>query len=572
MNSELLDLFKVLVVETTGGGNVCLDNVAHGFVTDFVPTASQRAILREKFQPINIKTLFTVEERQNADPFELITKQVLHYIEVYGLHSPGLFNLEVDGGKVVTLAFVRGVTVPVLGDLVRDLLYANAPAKDAAVLKNIIDDYGIAFDINAIKNNELRVLLYDDSQTFQDGDDAVRYICYKATGKSMLIKSPEVVAAVGQNPVSRDFLRKHEDVLAKVFNRHKPILMALKSKATKSAINRISRFSKTLHVPLYQSVAKGYLAAALNGKPPPVHMLSLRDKFKLLNLIEYKKQGLTTDAFVVRNGKVHIEPNRKVWSKAELDKIAGVILDGLRRDLDKLRGKSFLLDKNVHYGLPISRKQSIGSLPFGTTVCIDGNRISAGVYWHNDGGARDLDLSTIDNNGRRTGWGMYSGYARGDNAVTFSGDVTSAHDGAMEFMTSKVSDAGLMYGLFVNIFNGEIGAKMQLVVGENTGDRWISNPVLREEHSLTSRGNVLGFVKGGKFVVYTCRLNDDRWSINGKSKAIVARGLADFWTVNDLFDALGIKYDLDRAPNKVYDHDLTYTSFSADKLEAVFSN
>ena len=479
--------------------------------------------------------------------------------------------------------------------MVRKLLYTNAPVKNADAIKKIVDHYRINFDINEVKNNELRVLLFNpDIHTYNNGDDAVRYICYIATNNALLIKSPEVIEALtvyakGQSEWGsiglKDFLERHANVLAQVFNRHKKLILSLKNEQTRNVINRIARMSKTKHVPIKEAINKRFVTEALKGNIADWSILdnmSIRDKFKFLNLLEYKKEQLDQDAFVVRNGKVHIETGRRTWQNRDIEFVALRVLGSIERDIENLKGKNILLDKHVHYGLPISRKQAIGSLPFGSQINVESKEISSGIYWENEWGARDLDLSTVDTEGNRTGWGMYSGYQK-DSGITFSGDIVDASNGAMEFMTSKVN-SGRSYGLFVNIFSGGIGSKMKLVVGGKTTTnkdvpvrgyrqpaKWIDAPVIREEHTLDSKGSILGFVKDGKFVVYSCRLNSSRVSVSNKNKAIVSRGIANFWTINSLFDALGIRYDVKRDEDKEYDYDLTYEKYTSNTLEDIFS-
>lgn len=565
--TNVLKLFNALVVSpSTSVGDIDTTYVEKfGVITNFKVDPYQHYVLAAEFQPLPIRTLFGRVERDTASVLSLITKQILHYVEVYGLNRPGLFDLEVEEGKIVSLRYVQGITPLQLGDMVRKLLYTNAPIKDSAQIKQIITDFSVDYDINLVANNELRVALFDaNKHTFDSGDDAVRYIVLKATGKTMLIKSKQVVDEVKKASLSSAFFERHENAFAKVFNRHKAIILAAKNTTNRTAINRITRLSKTQHVPVHEPIGKRFVALALKGKADATALkkVSIRDKFKMLNLIEYKLMGHDTDAFVVRNGKVHLESGRAVYDQVGLKSVRGMILFSLEEDLAHLAGKRILLDGSVDYGLPVSRKQSLGNLPYGTCITVTGGRISSGVYWHDDWGARDLDLSTIDRNGHRTGWGAWSGYSK-TNPVTFSGDVTSAYKGAMEFMTST----GVEYGLFVNIFSGNQGAGFELVVGRDGKDRWIDDVLIREKSQLDSRGNVIGFVNNNKFVVYQGRLNDNRWSVDNKSSAIVARGTSKFWTVSQLFDSLGISYDLDRADAVEYDHDMTYAGFSYDKLE-----
>ncbi len=542
-----------------------------GVVLDFVPTNDQLSLLKEELKPLNVETLFTREERNEAPIEHLFLKQFLHYVEVYGLDSPGLFDLTTSSGTIVSLRFVKGISVAEVTEKVHALIYTNAPVKNTEPLFSIIGQYAIDYDFSKIQNNEMRIILYRDGvDKFDDGDDMVRYMCYKATGQTLLIKSKEVIAAVGKMEFFSDFFGTHENVMAQVFNRHKRIILAAKKPYTARAINRIARKSKTKHVPIRESIAKIFVSHAL--KHPTfagvgaLSRISVRDKLKYLNILAKKNVQSPVDSFKIRNGKVYTKADRPVYEVSDINRVEAMVLRALAVDLIHLRDKTILLDANVDYGLPVSRKQTLGRLPFGTTVRVDGNEISSGMYWENSWGASDLDLSTIDAKGRRVGWGQRSGFD--DKGIVYSGDLTDARNGAMEFMTSRTAD----YGLFVNIYTGEPGAELELVVGSNTRtkDKWFDEaPLIREKHTLDSRSCLLGFVKGKTFVVYAGRLNDR--NISG-ANPILAESEADFWTLESLFKALNIQYDVDRQEDLVYDHDLTYNAFSYDKLEEVFTD
>lgn len=582
---EILDLFKVMIVDYQQSNAPAYNTwdisyIGCGVVLNFIPNKEQRSILLDVFNPLDINVLFSREERETSDPVSLMTKQILHYIEVYGLGAPGLFDLEVSAGQVVTMNYVKGVTPDEFAEMVRKLLYANAPIKDAVVLKQIIRETGVFLDVNKIANNEMRVAFFDPNRdNFTDGDDVVRYMCYAATGDLMLIKSPEVIKAVQAHRFNPDFLERHAVPLSNVFNRHKKLIMAAKRPETRTQINRISRLSKQLHVPVHEPIAKKFVARALTEPALPRKVLakvSVRDLLKYLNLLAYKRSKNSLDVFIIRNGKTHIEPNRRTYSLRDIERVEQMVLGELKNRLEDLRDQEILLDPDVDYGLPTSRKQTLGNLPYGTLVTVYDGEISSGMYWENEWGATDLDLSTIDTAGRRTGWGQRSGYDH-RHGVTFSGDLTDARNGAMEFMTSKEGN----YGLFVNIYSGSPGCEMELVVGGNVvkktgsygwGNRhersWIENPIIREKHKLNSRGNVIGFVRDNNFVVYSGRLNSAYVS-GPRDQAVLARGMAGFWTVRGLFNAIGVGYALDRDPDVTYNHELGYEGFTYDKLEAL---
>lgn len=566
--TDVLSLFNCIVVNVSQRTiQPCLTHADIGVVTDFDPTDEQSAVLVAANKPLDITTLFTREERETASLEHLLVKQILHYIEVYGLDAPGLFDLECHQGKIVPLRYVAGITVDELGVKVSRLLYANAPIKDTAQVKRIIEQYDLAFDINNVANNELRVILYRPGlDTFKNGDDVVRHLCWMATGDTLLIKSPEVIAAVAKIAVHSKFLTKHEDVLAQVFNRHKRLILATKKVNTASAINRISRLSKTRHVPVHTSIAKTFVRHALTHPTfAGIHALSVvsvRDKFKYLNLLAQRRVQSATASFKIRNGKVHTRTDRPIYSWEDISRVEAMVMESLAKDLTHLKGRTILLDKIVDYGLPVSRKQTVGNLPFGTLVTSDSNEISSGMYWENEWGATDLDLSTIDLDGNRVGWGGRAGYNQGN--ITFSGDIVNAGDGAMEFMTSRGED----YGLFVNIYNGKNGSKMELVVGSNrTKKQWLDEVLIREKHTLSSRNSVIGFVRGKTFVVWAGRLGNSR--VSGVNP-IVNESRANLWTLKRLFSILGVIFDVDKIEGMEYDHDLSYSSFSFDKLEDMF--
>jgi hypothetical protein len=567
--ADTIKLFKVVVADKT---SVVLDNARNGFITDFVPTRDQLKALQDTFKDLPIVSLFSVRERENAPMSALITKQLLHYIEVYGLGMPGLFDLEVSDGKITTLAIVRAVTAGELTALVHGLIYSNKPVADSAPIVEVIRGYNIPYDINKVQNNEVRVALFDVKRdVFTSGDDAVRYICFVATGKTMLIKSKSIIKAVTEKPVAAAFLQAHTVPLAKVFNRHKRIIMACKA-SDKSAVNKISKLSKTLHVPIIESRAKHLVSDAVKTGSIDIDVLRavpLRAKFNYLNLIEWKLQGQSYDVFLIRNGKVWFEDERAVLNPTALRNLRDVVLGSIGDDLQALKNKAILLDANVDYGLPISRKQTFGNLPFGTRVTsADKTRFCAGVYWHNnfgDGSSIDLDLSAIDENGSRTGWGQTSGYAR--SAIVFSGDMTDARNGATEFMTVHPASPN-RYGLMVNVFRGPDPCDCEIVVGNGTEKTWLDNTLIRERVTLKSKMSVIGFLKDDKFVVYAGRLSNSR--VSGGKHPIIDKGLGALWTVSDVLDGIGVSYDVTPKPGVTYDHDLRYTSFSLDKLETMF--
>lgn len=578
----LLELFNSVVGDETAVLHYApnIDLLDKGLFLNFYPTDEQKKLLAEFHQPLNVRTLFTREEVANSEPIDLLTKQVLHYIEVYGLNSPGLFNLTTTEGKKFELRYVTLITKEQLAEKVRNLIYANAPLKDSDKVREIIERYHIAFDINKVRNNELKCQFYTPNLTFGSGDDAVRYLVYKATGSALMVKDKKTVALLSNYSANRtsvaNFLDKHKVQLAQVFNRHKRLILACKNANTKTVINQIARLSKKEHIPVFNALNKTFIAKAFAAKTDDqiIRMLespgiTLRDKFKYLNLLEWKSKQSAHDTFVIRNGKIHNTSNRKVHDIAHLARVMRAVLNSIKNDLAHLNGATIILDSNVDYGLPISRKQAVGEIPFGTRISVAGltneAELSYGIHWRNEWGARDLDLSLISMDGSRYGWGQYSGYDS-SNGVNFSGDVTDATDGAMEFFTTAKNDT---FGLFVNIFRGEVGAECELVIGTTDKDQWIDQVLFRQKVKLDSRGGMLGFVQNKDFIVWQGRLNDSHANF-GERNPVLEKATMRHWTVKRLFDTLGIEYYCAKGVACPTDYNLTAASFTYEKLEELF--
>lgn len=580
-----LELFNVLPGEASA---LDATYAAEGFVTNFKPTCSQLALLRETFKPIDLTTLFSVSEAKQ-DLERLFIKQLLHHFEIYNLGMPGLFNLEVEGGKTAALRFVKAVSVEELKALVSRLMYANAPLGDVKPVVSLVHALGIQYEFNKLANRELRIALFNpETDVLESGDDAVRWLCWSATGNPLLIKDQATIGAVtnfASTPEHWDlicaFLGAHTKELAQVFNRHRRLLIPLKEAGAeaKRLVNRVSRLSKELHVPVGTPASKTVITRAARGERIDLDRVSLQDKFRYLNLIEYKLLSLSTDAFAIRNGKLWTALDRPVLDPHRLVDLKVQVLEALKADLLPLRTERILLDPHVDYGLPISRKQSLGNLPFGTSLRVPSDRkISVGIYWRNEWGAPDLDLSAISADGHRIGWGCRESYARDD--FLFSGDLTDATHGACEFFTVDPKLKGTR-GLLVNIYYGNATAGAEIIVGYPTisevglerdaskiVESWQGRTLLRERITLKSRETLIGFARGDRFVIYSGRLGSSRVS-NGE-QPVIARGLSDLWTVPRLFDAVGVQFDTELQVGVRYTHDLRYESFSLDKLERVF--
>ena len=90
------------------------------------------------------------------------------------------------------------------------------------------------------------------------------------------------------------------------------------------------------------------------------------------------------------------------------------------------------------------------------TNCILGKNSVVGIYWRNDWGSRDFDLSFTDVFNNKIAWN--SAYYSDNKSVIYSGDITNAPDGANEIIYFK--DDNVPNGIVsINRYSGEAGSE-----------------------------------------------------------------------------------------------------------------
>ncbi|MCB1144347.1 MAG: hypothetical protein KDK54_18990 [Leptospiraceae bacterium] len=104
---------------------------------------------------------------------------------------------------------------------------------------------------------------------------------------------------------------------------------------------------------------------------------------------------------------------------------------------------------------PKKRSQNI---IIGTQIYAE--KLAIGIYWRNDWGVRDMDISALNISGK-VGWDSYYNQS---NELLYSGDITNAPKGAVEYLYAQngLSDPTLITN---NIFNGEETASYKIILG-----------------------------------------------------------------------------------------------------------
>ncbi len=521
---------------------------------------------------------------KNSSRFELFVDQIFHYLSTYGTMFEGevyIPNEVLDIPDVeLTYKVIKAYTVEEMTNKCLGLLRSGIALKEETiddVLAVLTDELGYVFTGDeGVRNKEAIVKIADLYGVLPKETMAFfRYVIYRATGESLLIKNGKSIAAIkasNYNP-SAAFNQFGVEKLAEIFNRFKPLFLAFKSKCPKT-INKISKMSKFYHKPLVQNPLGVVTSQQLTMNDE--HWLDNATPFALFKAMTACFDNLKNrDSFVyrIRNGKSWVtEREGKTNDKATL--ISSHNLNYLSSYIHGrfgLEGKKIFLPKDIDYALPTSEKMFVGNIPTGTKF--HGDKLAVGVYWKNSWGARDLDLSSIDISGAKVGWN--SSYDH--RGLTYSGDITNAPNGAVEYLYASSGQLGGAALVQNNVYMGDDECSYKIIIGrgdEMSRDYMMNPNNLFAEIKCQSvqKQTILGLFLPGSFVVLNFGAGHARVSGSGKTTSVARNALYQQWnnslTFNDLVTVLGAEI-VDSREEADYDYSLD--SLEKDSFTKLFS-
>ncbi len=476
----------------------------------------------------------------NSSRTELLIGQIKHYISTYGsefqdeMYIPDEL-LEIPESKLV-FKVVKAYPVEVMTRKCLQLLQSGIALKEETlndILSILTDELGYTFTGKEnIKNKEAIIKIADIYGVIpQDTMEFFRYIIFRATGQSLLIKSTDVIKAIqltNYNPAVA-FEKFGFEKLAAIFNRFKPLFLAFKKRCPK-AINKISKLSKFHHKPLVANPLNYVTSVLLTQED--IHWLENATPFALFRAMaacHNRIQGQFAFTYRIRNGKSFIKKNKILgacWPNYEF------LVAYCRRRFD-LSGKKFYLPADVQYALPTSEKMFVGNIPTGSKFF--GEALAVGIYWKNEWGANDIDLSGL-NIGGKIGWN--ADYQQGDGYLMYSGDITDAPGGAVEYLYAK---NGLNEPTLVtnNVFSGGGNCQYKIIVGkaDDINYNYMMNPgnlFLETICNSVQRQNVLGLLmpEGNSqcFVLLNFGAGQCRVSGNSEITVTATKALFQQWS------------------------------------------
>ena len=503
MSVELVRMFRQVVPELAGGMRSFTEvnelAIKRGYLV--VPEACTGAVMDwlkdEKFDP-NSTFFKDWQYIQDNDNISLMFEQILHYITTYGTDfALGNGYVSNDGKDKPMMAYdrlklVTAVSADELKARCVDMLKSGAALKE--ITSKALVDFVVATGgcpADEIPNKEAACLLHFQQGTHpSDPVEYVRYLVYLYTGSTLLIKGHREVQAIRTSGRSAGYEAVSTmtdadiDLLATVFFRFKPIFVAMKGSNSFASLPR-KTFEKVAHVinrirvradKLKRPFAAGVLDTICvpgdDGKLKKIEeALKGVSMFRKLRLYQclIDRQFTGTDEnpmYTIRNGKMFIRKNYRPQNDSEWIRLVTCVVSGNIFYALRQKAKTHLvkLPANCVLTVPTSEKNFIGDYPMGTLIPLSEHNI-VGVYWRNEWGTRDFDLSMVDSEGNGVSW--HTGFKDGD--YMHSGDMTNAEPEASECIYFRgTSGSGKVINL--NQFSGsDPKSRYRLFIAKHDG-------------------------------------------------------------------------------------------------------
>lgn len=482
---------------------------------------------------------------------------------------------------------IKGVSKDTLINKCLDLMISGIAIKEDT-LKDLFSilqllDYKFSGK-EGIKNKEANIYLAEKFSLFsEDAEEFLRYLVYYCIDSTSLIKNQATLIKITESnkDVSSKLGLYDLDKLAAIFNRFKPIFLSFKAANSKNTylVNKISKMSKKLHKPMVENPINLVTQKLLTNKD--THWLknaTLFSLFKALKACHSRIQGQNSFVYRIRNGKSWaIEKDNIKVSVCETN--YKFMLKFLKENFN-FNNKTVLLPLNIHYSLPTSEKMFVGNIPTGTKFY--GKSLATGVYWENNWGANDIDLSGINIDGK-IGWNTKASQSKND--LHYSGDITDATDGAIEYLLSD-SKSNLPATLVMsNIFTGDKNAGYKIVIaeGDNVNKKLMLNPnkVITEiKTESASKNTILGlFLQEDEvksFTLLNFSGDSSHIAYDNDKTTLFTQALFQEWhkplMLSDILLELGFSIIYEVEDNKKPDFDLNIKSLNKSTFIDLFKH
>lgn len=559
------------------------------------------------------------EKVRDAPMFQLVMEQIVHYITTYGFEELGIFNestvyipiekLEIPaltGG--INLTVIRGYTYGEIKEKIINMLNQGIALKEETIddVVHVANVVGFSDEeIKQVKNKEVKIKLYDKLNTFPENPtEFLRYLIYKATGKTLLIKNKATIIKIKEasenTEVASLFIKYHEtyglEKLATIFYRFKPLFLAFKGYYTLSGrINKIRKMATYMHTPMKKDLINDITNMLSNCEDFKISafenaltQVSIFRKIRLAYALKFRTRKCDSILYRIRNGKAYAKEfnyTSPIAAGLALEYVKKSIVSDIRNNVE---GKRIYIPEYVVYALPATEKQFTGNFPSGSYITVPQDMIM-GVYWENlPEGRVDLDLSAQSLNVGKIGWD--SSYRSHDRSILFSGDLTDASKGATELFYVKHMNKDTML-MMLNFFNQHyftkdtsVPFKIMIATKDDNqftqGDRYIgtnhyminpNNLICTIKSEISSTQKILGMLdinNDCKFYFIETNIGETITSKDGKYTEQSRKFLYTFYTstitLNEILALAGAKIITEKG--QTVDIDLSPENLEKDTI------
>ena len=506
--------------------------------------------------------------------FELLLHQILHYTSTYGSNFQDEIYIPTETLKVPELKelkykVIKAYTKDELIDKSFCILNSGIALDEKTIddiISLLVEVLGYKFTGNEnIKNKEAQARLAELYNIYPENPvEFLRFILYRTTDSSLLIKSPETINSIKHSSFNPSplFHKYGLTKLSEIFNRFKPLFLAYKNKCH-STINKISKLSKKNHKPMVSNPLNDVTNRKLVSED--MHWLKNATSFALLKALQAcdsRIKGQNVFIYKIRNGKSWTKDNNE--TNIETCKYNYNFIIEYLKTILSFENKTFYLPDDIVYSIPTSEKMFAGNIPLGSRFY--GSKLAIGIYWKNEGGAIDLDLSAI-NIGGKVGWN--SKYSQNNGKLMYSGDITNAPNGAVEYLHAKngLKEPSIILN---NVYAGASNSKYKIIVGKGTNlsVEYMMNPnnlFVETDCETVQKQTIIGIIIPYKlkqcFTILNMGLGNMHVSSGSSLKSLEAlyQQWKDPLTLNTLVKMLGGKI--------IKNKDEANYNLSLDKLE-----
>ena len=247
----------------------------------------QRVMSYVRTLPHNLNTTFYKSFKNVIDrnPFERFYEQCMHYASTYGTGHTGTPYLPNDNPAEIDFTeckIIEPITLAEVTCKIYDMLHSGVALKNDTLndIFELIEEFQIDLDLSDIKNREFLIRYHISvGIPFNTAEETLQAINFIITDSACIVKDRATVSAYSMfaedsaltycndfNYIEESFKSHSLFEWAGIFNRYKPLFLALRSSGLRPVINKISKLSKKHHLPMKIPMSTVFLTPQyLNG-------------------------------------------------------------------------------------------------------------------------------------------------------------------------------------------------------------------------------------------------------------------------------------------------------------------